>query len=131
MSAPGGQSVLIVDDDAAFRALLREVVEEAGFRVVAEASDGAEAVRLARDVRPDVITMDIELPTMNGPAATAAIRAGGSVATIVVVSGSTSSDLLAATLESGARWHVAKRDVATQLPAILESLLRHAAHEDG
>lgn len=130
MSASRGRSVLIVDDDPEFRALLRDVLETAGFEVIGEASDGAEAVRLALEVRPELITMDMEMPVMDGSAATAAIRAGGSAAAIVVVSGSSSSDLLAAALDSGARWHVAKRDIATKLPGVLESLLRHGGRKD-
>ncbi|MBZ4318808.1 response regulator [Streptomyces huiliensis] len=64
-------SVLLADDQALLRSAFRVLVDsEAGMRVVGEAADGAEAVRLAREVRPDVVLMDIRMPGMDGLAAT-------------------------------------------------------------
>jgi DNA-binding NarL/FixJ family response regulator len=105
------------------RVLLREVVEQAGFCVLAEAVNGAEGIALARGLRPDVITMDLEMPRVNGVEATWALCGGGDCPPIVIVSGSQSSELLGAALAAGARWHVAKRDVVDQLPAVLRTLL--------
>lgn len=113
--------VLIVDDDADFRSLLRQLVEQCGYRVVGEAADGAEGVAMATALRPDVITMDLEMPRLDGVAATAELCRNGH-GIVVIVSGSQSSEQLGEAMRAGARWHVAKRDVVDQLPVVLASL---------
>ncbi|MFJ6520586.1 DNA-binding NarL/FixJ family response regulator [Streptomyces filamentosus] len=74
MSAP--VTVLIADDQALVRhGLALMLAPEPGFRVVAEAADGAEAVRLAHEHRPDVVVMDIRMPVLDGIAATERLTA--------------------------------------------------------
>lgn len=65
--------VLIAEDEALIRMDLREMLEEDGHEVVAEARDGAEAIRLAEQLRPDVIFMDINMPGVGGIEAASAI----------------------------------------------------------
>ena len=68
--------VLVVEDSLTVRRYLRGVLESApGMRVVAEAADGQEAIRLCEELRPDVVTMDMMLPVMSGLAATEYIMA--------------------------------------------------------
>ncbi len=63
--------ILIVDDSPFFRRLLREILsKEPGFEIMGEAENGEQAVKLACEGRPDVITMDVEMPVMDGIAAT-------------------------------------------------------------
>jgi CheY-like chemotaxis protein len=57
--------ILIVDDNAPSRELIRTVLEKSGY-VVNEAADGREGVRLAREVRPDLILMDLQMPALDG-----------------------------------------------------------------
>jgi DNA-binding NarL/FixJ family response regulator len=67
-------TVLVVDDQDLVRTGLRLIVEAAGFSVVGDAGDGAEAVALARELDPDVVLMDVRMPRMDGIEATRVIR---------------------------------------------------------
>lgn len=76
--------IVIAEDEALIRMDLREMLEEEGHEVVAEARDGAEAVRLVERERPDVVFMDIEMPVMTGIEAACAIKEA-SLAPVVMV----------------------------------------------
>ncbi len=73
MLGSGGRA-LIVDDDGSGRLLARSALEQGGLMVF-EAADGLEAVEQFREVTPDIVVMDVEMPRMNGYDACAAIRA--------------------------------------------------------
>lgn len=71
-----GIRVVLVDDQALFRAGIRMLIDsQPDLEVVGEAADGAEALSVVRDARPDVVLMDIRMPVMDGLAATAALLA--------------------------------------------------------
>ncbi len=59
-------NILIVDDLAFMRMVLKDIVEKAGFRVIAMATDGEEAIQMYQDKRPDVVILDITMPKMDG-----------------------------------------------------------------
>ena len=77
--------VLLVDDHQLLRQAVRRALEDAGMEVVAEAGDGSEAVRLAADIAPDVIVMDVSMPVLDGVEATRRIHAASPDLPIVVL----------------------------------------------
>ena len=66
--------IVIADDEALIRMGLRAMLEEAGYRVVGEASDGRRAVELVQRLRPDLVFLDVKMPEMDGLAAAARIQ---------------------------------------------------------
>jgi DNA-binding NarL/FixJ family response regulator len=66
--------VLLADDHQLLRQAIRRALEDAGMTVVAEAGDGGEAVRLAEELRPDVVVMDVSMPVLDGVEATRRIH---------------------------------------------------------
>ncbi len=83
-SGPDAGLVLVIDDDPRVHDLLRRTLAREGFRVEA-ASDGPEGLRLARELRPDAITLDVMMPGMDGWAVLAALKSDAELAEIPVV----------------------------------------------
>ena len=106
--------IVIADDHPIFRAGLRSVLEaEPGFSVVGEASDGDEAVRVTRELRPDVLLLDLAMPTVSGMETLAAL-ADGPVRTIVLTAAIEKADVVKA-LQLGAAGVVLKATAGDQL----------------
>lgn len=109
--------VLVVDDQAPFRAIARQVVDlTPGFAVVGEAESGEEAVRLAAELAPRLVLMDINLPGINGIEATRRLVDADPTVAVVLLSTYRESDLPANALACGARRYVHKEDFE---PAVL------------
>jgi DNA-binding NarL/FixJ family response regulator len=77
--------LLLVDDHKLLRQGLRRAVEEAGFDVVGEAGDGEEAVRLAIELQPDLVLMDVTMPVLDGIEATRRLRLSAPEARVVIL----------------------------------------------
>ncbi|HHT46375.1 MAG TPA: response regulator [Firmicutes bacterium] len=103
-----GKRILITDDTAFMRMTLRNVLEKNGYEVVAEAEDGLQAVEMYSDIRPDLVTMDITMPRMDGIEAIKRIMAIDPDARIIVVSAMGQKALVIEALNSGAKDFIVK-----------------------
>ncbi|MBI4507197.1 MAG: response regulator transcription factor [Chloroflexi bacterium] len=100
--------VLLVDDHALFRAGLASLLKAWGFEVVGQAGDGSEATARARELRPDLIFMDIRMPRHNGLEATRAIKAEWPDIKIVMLTVSDDEQDLFEAVKSGAEGYLLK-----------------------
>src|SRR5205823_9142701 len=105
---------------------LKEMLEEEGFRVVAEASDGEAAVRLARERSPDLVIMDIKMPGLDGLSAAEKIVAD-ELSAVLVLTAFSQKDLVRRAAQAGAMGYLVKPfQKSDLLPAIEVALARHA-----
>lgn len=102
------KTVMIVDDALFMRNMLRGILEGEGFQVVAEAADGAEAVVKFRDVRPDIVTLDIIMPVKNGIEALREIMVIDPHARVVICSAVGQESLVQKAQSVGARDFILK-----------------------
>jgi DNA-binding NarL/FixJ family response regulator len=115
------RSVLIVDDHPGFRAQARALLVAAGYEVVGEAADGESGVRVARDLSPDVVLLDIQLPGSTGFEVMGLIAGGPDPPAIILISSRDASDYGRRIERSGALGFICKADLsAGRLAAVLE-----------
>ena len=104
--------ILIADDHSVVRAGLRALLESrSGWEVVAEASDGRDAVDKATKLKPDVAVLDIGMPLLNGVEATRRIRAASPSTEILILTMHESDDLVQQVVQAGARGYILKSAV--------------------
>ena len=108
--------LLIADDHEIVRKGLRSVLEaQPGWQVLAEASDGREAVEKAKELKPDVTVLDIGMPSLNGLEASRQILKNDSRAKILILTMHESDPLIREVLDAGARGYVLKTDASRDL----------------
>lgn len=100
--------IMIVDDSPLTSKKLQKIIEDAGHRVVKVCSDGREAVAAFPAIQPDLVTMDISMPEMNGIEATKAILALSPQALIVVVTAQGQEQMVIEAIEAGAKGYLLK-----------------------
>lgn len=111
-------TVLVAEDEALIRLDLVELLTEEGYEVVGEAGDGDEAVKLARELVPDLVIMDVKMPKMDGITA-AEIIAEERIAPIVMLTAFSQRDLVERARDAGAMAYVVKPFGASDVvPAI-------------
>jgi two-component system chemotaxis response regulator CheY len=101
-------NILIVDDLTFIKIVLRDILEKAGFRVVGEASNGEEAIRLYQERRPDVVLMDITMPGMDGLTALKRIRGIDPSARVIICSALGQQRLIVQAIQLGAKDFIVK-----------------------
>jgi len=99
--------VLIAEDEALIRLDLKEMLLEEGFDVVAEVADGASAVRLTRELRPDLVILDVKMPVMDGIAAAEEI-AKERLSAILILTAFSQRDLVEKARRAGAMAYLVK-----------------------
>jgi two-component system, NarL family, response regulator DegU len=109
-------SVLLADDDAGFRRAVRRISEkEKDFRLVGEAEDGEEALRLEDELRPEIVFMDITMPRLDGLEATRRIKARRPGVKIIILTVHEEEAYRRAASESGADGFVLKKSLLADL----------------
>ena len=118
-------TVLVVDDELKIARLIRDYLEQAGF-VVATASDGKGAIVLARQLKPDLIVLDLGLPNLDGLDVIRALRMGSNVPVVVVTARADEADRVVG-LELGADDYVVKPFSPKELVARVRAVLRRTS----
>ena len=118
--------ILIAEDEAIIRLDLKEMLEEEGFEVVGEASDGEAAIRLAKERAPDLVIMDVKMPGMDGLTAAERI-VEENVAAVLILTAFSQRDLVQRAAEAGAMGYLVKPFQKSDLmPALDMALARYA-----
>lgn len=125
-AAPAHRTVVIAEDETLIRMDLAEMLTEEGYVVVGEAGDGARAIELAEELRPDLVILDVKMPVLDGISAAEAI-AGRRIAPVVILTAFSQRDLVERARDAGAMAYLVKPFSKTDLvPAIEMAVSRFA-----
>ena len=122
-------TVLVAEDEPITRMDLREMLQEMGYRVVAEAADGWEAVQLAQRLRPSLVLMDIKMPRLDGLVAAQKIIDQG-LSTVVLLSAYSQKDLVERAKRAGVAGYLVKPVREADLFPAIETALARQRHID-
>jgi two-component system chemotaxis response regulator CheY len=102
------EKILIVDDAAFMRMMIKDILTKNGFAIAGEAADGAEAVELYKETIPDLVTMDITMPEMNGIAALKEIKNIDPDAKVIMCSAMGQQAMVIDAIQAGAKDFIVK-----------------------
>lgn len=121
-----GLRILVADDHPVVRQGLRSILEaQPGWEVSAEATTGREAVQKAKQLKPDVVVLDISMPELNGLDAARQILKVAPRTEVLILTMHESEELVREVLDAGARGYVLKSDAGRDLVAAVEALRQH------
>jgi two-component system chemotaxis response regulator CheY len=103
-----GNKVLVVDDAAFMRMMIKDILRKGGYEVIGEAEDGARAIERYKELKPDLVTMDITMPDMDGITAVKEIRKIDPNAMIIMCSAMGQQAMVIDAIQAGARDFVVK-----------------------
>ncbi|AIY82694.1 MAG: response regulator [Clostridium baratii] len=101
-------NILIVDDAAFMRMMIKDILEKNGFNVIGEASNGLEAVELYKKEKPDIVTMDITMPKVDGIEAVKLIKEYDNEAKIIMCSAMGQQAMVMDAIRAGAKDFIVK-----------------------
>lgn len=115
--------LLIVDDHPVFRRGLREIIEEnPKFQVVGEASDGKTSLQLAKELEPDIVVMDIDMPGLNGLETVRLLKENSSHLHVVFLTMYKEEDMFNAAMDLGVQAYIVKDNATEEIVAALEKV---------
>ncbi len=115
--------ILIVDDSRTSRRILKEIITKAGHEVVGEASDGEDGYLKFKELRPDVVTLDITMPKMDGLEALQLIKKEDAAAKIIMITAAGQKEKMMQAIKYGASEFLAKPYEAEEVVALIEKVL--------
>jgi len=118
-----GKRILIVDDAAFMRMMIKDILEKNGFEVVGEAQDGAEAVAQYKEMTPDLVTMDITMPEMDGITALKEIRKINPEAKVIMCSAMGQQAMVLDAIQAGAKDFIVKPFQADRVMEAIQKVL--------
>ena len=106
--------ILIVDDAAFMRMMIKDILSKNGYEIVGEAADGAQAVQLYQDTQPDLVTMDITMPEMDGITALKEIKKVNPQAKVIMCSAMGQQAMVIDAIQAGAKDLLLSRSKLTE-----------------
>jgi two-component system chemotaxis response regulator CheY len=103
-----GKTILVVDDAAFMRMMIKDILSKNGYEIIGEAENGSVAVEKYRDLKPDLVTMDITMPEMDGIAAVKEITAIDRGARIIMCSAMGQQAMVIDAIQAGAKDFIVK-----------------------
>ena len=117
-----GHRILIVDDASFMRMMIKDILVKNGYEVVGEAADGAQAVTMYKELKPDLVTMDITMPEMDGITALKNIRAENPNAVVIMCSAMGQQAMVIDAIQAGAKDFIVK---PFQADRVLEAISKN------
>ncbi|MFQ5714870.1 MAG: response regulator [Candidatus Scalinduaceae bacterium] len=119
------KKVLIVDDASVARLLIKKILKQGDFMIVGEAANGKDALAKYKELRPDVVTMDVIMPEADGLQATKDILAFDRNAKVVIVSSIDQKEMLVRAIKAGASSYIVKPFESDRVISALNEVLKN------
>ena len=120
----GLAKILIVDDAVFMRTVLRKMLEEANYEIVGEASNGVEAISRAKELKPDIITLDITMPEMDGVTALPKILEVSPSSKVIMCSAMGQQPMVVDAIKNGAKDFIVKPFQKARVVQAIENILK-------